>query len=164
MGAPAVTGLLEALNLAGYAPGEMPPDFTGRTAEGRTVTLAGVRGRVILLTFWATWCPPCLGEMPVFEQLHRDFAPDGLTVLGVNVREETPAIQRYARELGLTFPLLLDRKGEIQVLYGVIALSTTFLIGRDGRAVARATGPRDWGTPGGRALIRALLAEPSPGR
>jgi peroxiredoxin len=159
-----MTGLLEALNLAGYAPGERPPEFTGRTAEGGTLTSAGVQGRVILLTFWATWCPPCRGEMPVFEQLHRDFAPHGLTVLGVNVREEEPAIQRYARELGLTFPLLMDRKGEIQISYGVIAFSTTFLIGRDGRAVARAIGPRDWGTPEARALIRALLAEPSPSR
>jgi peroxiredoxin len=160
VGAPAVPDLLKTLDLAGYPPGERPPQFSGRTPEGQTVSLTGLRGRVILLTFWATWCPPCKEEMPVFEQLHRDFAAQGLTVLGVNVREGIPAIQGYAKDLGLTFPLVLDPKGKIQALYGVIGLPTAFLIGRDGRAAARAVGPREWGSAEARALIQALLAEP----
>jgi peroxiredoxin len=158
-------GLLEALNLAGYPPGEKPPEFSGRTPEGQTVSLAGLRGKVVLLNFWATWCLECRPEMPVFEQLHRDFAGKGLTILGINVREETSAISGYAKELGLTFPLVLDPRGEITLSYGVIGLPTTFLIGRDGRAVARAIGSREWGAAPGRALIQALLAEPTiPGR
>ena len=152
--------LLKALDLAGYSPGEKPPEFSARTLEGRTVSLAGLRGRVVLLNFWATWCLPCKEEMPVFEQLHREFAAQGLTVLGVNVREETPAIRGYAKELGLTFPLVPDPKGKVQVMYGVIGLPTTFLIGRDGRAVARAIGGREWGSAPARSLLQALLAEP----
>lgn len=161
VGVPAVPDLLKTLDLAGYPPGEKPPQFSGRTPEGQTVSLAGLRGRVILLNFWATWCPPCKEEMPVFEQLHRDFAAQGLTVLGVNVREGIPAIQGYAKDLGLTFPVVLDPKGKIQALYGVIGLPTTFLVGRDGRAAARAVGPREWGSAEARALIQALLAEPA---
>lgn len=156
-----MTALLETLDLSGYSAGTTPPHFRTRAADGRPVSLAGLRGRVILLTFWATWCVPCREEMPAFEHLHRDFAAAGLTVLGINVREETPAVETYAKELGLTFPLVLDPRGEIQVAYGVIGLPTSFLIGRDGRAVARAIGPRDWGTSQTRALIRALLAEPA---
>ncbi|MFQ5946718.1 MAG: peroxiredoxin family protein [Candidatus Methylomirabilales bacterium] len=82
-------------------------------------------------------------------------------VLGINVREATPAIQSYAKSLGLTFPLVLDPKGEITELYGVIGLPTTFLIGRDGRSVALAVGCRNWGSPPARAIIQALLAEPT---
>ena len=157
---PTLTGLLGKLNLSGYPPNMRPPEFTGQTLEGKTVSLAALRGKVVLLNFWASWCLECRPEMPLFERLHRDFASRGLTVLGINVREGAGAIQRYAKELGLTFPLVLDPKGEINVAYGVIGLPTTFLIGRDGRAVALAIGPREWGGEQARALIRALLAEP----
>ena len=161
VGQPPVTGLLGSLNLSGYPAGERPPEFSGRTATGRTLSLAGLRGSVVLLTFWATWCVECRAEMPVFEELHRDFAAAGLTVLGINVREGTPIIQTYAKELGLTFPLVVDPKGEIQASFGVIGLPTTFLIGRDGRAVALAVGPREWDSSPARAIIQALLAEPA---
>jgi peroxiredoxin len=124
------------------------------------VALADLRGRVVLLTFWATWCAECHPEMPQFESLHRDFAAQGLAVLGVNGREGTGAIAQYAQELGLTFPLVVDPQGSITTAYGVIGLPTTFLIGRDGRAVALATGPRAWGSAPARTLIQTLLAEP----
>ncbi len=154
------TDLLRALDLGGYQHGERPPEFSGRTVDGRPLSLAGLRGRVALVTFWATWCPPCRQEMSLLERLHRGLTTEGLTVVGVNVREEASAILEYADALGLTFPLILDPQGEIQGAYGVIGLPTTFLIARDGRAVARAIGPRDWGGPQARALIRALLMEP----
>jgi peroxiredoxin len=99
--------------------------------------------------------------MPAFEQLHRKFAGQGLTVIGINAREDTPAIQKYRKELGLTFPLILDSKGEINSTYGVVGLPTTFLIGRDGRAVARGVGPRDWASAPARAIFQTLLAEPA---
>ncbi len=159
-GQSAENGLLRALDLGGYAPRQRPPDFRAFTPDGQALSLAGLRRRVVLLTFWATWCLPCREEMPAFEQLHREFGAEGLTVLGVNVREEGPAIRRYAQELVLTFPLVLDPEGKTQMSYGVVGLPTSFLIGRDGHAVARAIGPREWGSAPARALIRALLAEP----
>jgi peroxiredoxin len=158
---PPVARLLGSLSLSGYPPGARPPEFSSRSATGKTVSLVRLRGRVVLLNFWATWCVECRPEMPAFEQLHRDFAAEGLTVLGINVREGAPIIQMYAKDLDLTFPLLPDPKGEIQRLYGVIGLPTTFLIARDGRAVALAVGPREWGSPAGRILIQTLLAEPT---
>jgi peroxiredoxin len=155
-----MSDLLGTLKLYSYPRGTKPPEFSGSTVEGQKVSLAGLQGRVVLLNFWATWCRECGPEMPVLEQLHRDFAAEGLTVLGINVREGKPTIQRYAKSLGLTFPLVVDPKGEIRVSYGVIGLPTTFMIGRDGRVVARAIGARDWGSAEARALIQALLAEP----
>jgi len=153
--------LLERLNLSGYRPGTKSPEFDGTTADGRTVSLASLRGKVILLNFWATWCQECRPEMPLFERLHREFAAQGLSVVGINAREGTAAIRGYAKELGLTFPLVLDVKGEINAAYGVIGLPATFLIGRDGRAVGRAIGPRDWGSASAKGIIQALLAEPA---
>jgi peroxiredoxin len=161
IGQPAVTELLGALSLSSYPAGVQPATFSGSTTTGQTVSLAGLRGRVVLLNFWTTWCAECRPEIPMFERLHRDFAAQGLTVLGVNVREEPGAIQRYAQELGLSFPLLLDPQGKITAAYGAIGLPTTFLIGRDGRAVALAIGPREWGSAPARTIIEALLAEPA---
>jgi peroxiredoxin len=153
--------LLRKLDLSTYPRATKPPEFTGRTTDGRTVSLASLQGKVVILNFWATWCAECLEEMPAFEQLHRKFAGQGLTVIGINAREGTSAIQKYGKELGLTFPLILDSKGEINSTYGVVGLPTTFLIGRDGQAVARGVGPREWTSAPARTIIQALLAEPA---
>ena len=152
--------LLGKLSLSAYSRGTNPPEFIGRTTDGLTVSLASLQGKVVLLNFWATWCLECRPEMPLFERLHRDFAAQGLSVIGINAREGTAAIRQYSKELGLTFPLLLDSSGEINAAYGVIGLPTTFLIGRDGRAVALAVGQREWTSAPARALIQTLLAEP----
>ena len=157
---PALAELIKALSLSGYSSSMRPPDFSGATADAQTVSLAGLRGKVLLLNFWASWCQECRPEMPVFERLHREFLAQGLSVVGVNAREGTAAIRGYAKELSLTFPLVLDPRGEINANYGVVGLPTTFFIGRDGRAVARAVGPRDWASAPARAIIKALLVEP----
>jgi peroxiredoxin len=157
---PGLTELLNPLNLSRYSSTIRPPEFSGLTADNKTASLAGLRGRVIVLNFWATWCLECRTEMPDFERLHREFGAQGLSVLGINAREGVAAVREYSKELGLTFPLVLDGRGEINRAYGVIGLPTTFLIGRDGRAVALAIGPRDWAGAPARAIIQALLAEP----
>ena len=157
---PAVTDLLKQLNLSGYSSSMRPPGFSGLTGDGRPVSLAGFRGRVVLLNFWASWCNECRPEMPMFERLHREFSAQGLSVIGINAREGMAAVREYSKELGLTFPLVLDSRGEINAAYGVIGLPTTFLIGRDGKAVALAVGPREWTSAPARALIQTLLAEP----
>ena len=157
----AAPDMLGKLNLSTYPRATKPPEFNGSTIDGRTVSLASLGGKVVLINFWATWCQECRPEMPMFEQMHREFAAKGLSVVGINAREGTVAIRAYAKELRLTFPLVLDPKGEINAAYGVIGLPATFLIGRDGRAVARAVGPRDWGNASAKRIIQALLAEPA---
>jgi cytochrome c biogenesis protein CcmG/thiol:disulfide interchange protein DsbE len=156
----AVAPLLKPLDLVGYASGTAPPDFSGITVETRRVSLEALRGKVVIVNFWASWCAECRPEMPVLERLHRELAPQGLAVIGINAREERDAVRRYASTLGLTFPLVLDLDGRINRAYGVVGLPTTFIVGRDGRAVALAIGPREWAAPPARALIHALLAEP----
>jgi peroxiredoxin len=157
---PAIAKLLKALNASGYPSAMQPPEFSGFTVDGQTVSLDSLQGKVILVNFWATWCLECRPEMPMFERLHREFGAQGLSVVGINAREGAAAVRAYAKEFGLTFSLILDPKGTMNAAYGVIGLPTTFLIGRDGRSIALAIGPREWNREPARALIQALLAEP----
>jgi thiol-disulfide isomerase/thioredoxin len=156
---PSLDPFLGPLRLVGYRVAKAPPHFTGHTLDGRSLSIADLRGRVVVVNFWASWCAECRPEMPVLERLHREFAAQGLSIVGVNAREGRETVGGYARALGLTFPLVLDSNGEINTLYGVIGLPTTFLVARDGRAVALAVGTRNWGSAPARALIQRLLAE-----
>ena len=158
----ALAPLLKTLDLRDYTARTVPPKFSGSTLDARPLSVTEYRGSVIILNFWASWCLECRPEMPVLERLQREFSSRGLVVIGVNTRETKEAARRYAKELGLTFPLVLDRDGKINALYGVVGLPTTFVIGRDGRAVGFAVGPREWESASARALIAALLAEPAP--
>ena len=157
---PGVTALLPPLKLTPYRTGTMPPPFTGQTLDSRPLSLEALRGKVVLLNFWASWCADCRPEMPVLERLHRELASKGLVVLGINAKEDPAAARRYADAMRLSFPLAADAAGTINESYGVVAIPTTFLIARDGRAVAFGVGPRDWGGPNARELLDALLAEP----
>lgn len=155
---PLAPAQLARLDLHPYPRGTPPPEFRLHTLEGRTVSLAGLRGQVALLNFWATWCLECRRELPALEVLHRRFGARGLAVVGVNTREGRLAVRTYGRELRLTFPLLLDSDGTVTGRYGVIGLPTTFLVGRNGQAVALAVGAREWASPAAVEIIESLLA------
>ena len=158
---PTAASLLKPLDLVGYPSGTIPPPFNGRTLDAEPLSMTGLRGKVIVMNFWASWCLECRPEMPALERLHREFGPRGLAVIGINAREDKDAVARYARELRLTFPLVIDPTGQINAMYGVVGLPTTFIVGRDGRAVGFGVGPREWAGPRARALVEALLAEPA---
>jgi thiol-disulfide isomerase/thioredoxin len=157
-----VAPLLKPLNLVEYRTATRTPGFDGSTLEGRRMSLGALRGRVVLVNFWASWCAECRPEMPALERLHREFGAQGLSVVGVNFREDRETVGRYAKQLGLSFPLVLDPAGAIGTDYGVFGLPATFLVGRDGRAVAFGVGIRDWEGPEAKTLIRGLLAEAAP--
>jgi len=158
----ALTLLLKSLDLASYPTGTLPPPLSGRTVDARPLSMADLRGKVVVVNFWASWCVECRAEMPALERLHREFAPRGLAVIGVNVREDVDTARRHGTAVGLTFPVVLDQTGTLQAMYGVVGLPTTVVVGRDGRAVALAVGPRDWASRPARAVIQALLEEPAP--
>jgi peroxiredoxin len=160
---PALAALLKTLDLRGYPSRTAPPQFSGGTLDARPLSLTEYQGTVMVLTFWASWCLECRVEMPALERLQGEFSSRGLAIIGVNARESEGAVGRYAKELGLTFPLVLDRDGRINARYGVIGLPRSFIVGRDGRAIAFAIGPREWESAPARALIAALLAESAPG-
>lgn len=111
--------------------GSPAPDFELETLDGSPVSLRGLRGRVVIVNFWATWCGPCRVEMPDLEARAVRF-PDRLTVLGVNF-DETPAeVAAFRDEVGVTFPLLLDPGAKVQRLYRVLGYPTTYFVDQDG--------------------------------
>ncbi len=95
------------------------------------------------------------------EQLHRDLAGRGLSVLAVNIQESQATVAAWAQEKKVTIPILLDADGQVTKRYGVIATPTVFLVDREGRLLGRAVGPRDWGSPAGKGLIAGLLTTPA---
>lgn len=123
-------------DLASEAPmvGFLAPDFTLTTTDGDKVQLSTLRGKPVILNFWATWCPPCRAEMPALEALWQQYDSGGVLVLGIDQGESAVTVERFARGVvGTTFPLLLDTQREIGAEYGVRALPTTFFIDAQGR-------------------------------
>ena len=157
-----IAQLAKPLELVVYGPSARPPAFSGQTLDSKSLSIDALRGKVVIINFWASWCNECRPEMSALDQLHREFSARGLAVVGVNVREPPDAARRFAREVSTAFPLLLDPDGQINALYGVIGVPTTFVVARDGRAVAFAVGFRKWSSPAAKTLIEALLAEPLP--
>lgn len=133
-------------------------DFTIPTADGKTFRLSSHRGRPVFVNFWATWCPPCLDEMPAMERLWRAQKDAGLVMLAVTVDVDPKLVSPFLGKLGLTFAVGLDTKMELAQIYGVRALPSSFLIDREGRLAAVAIGPRVWDNVAAHSLIERLGA------
>ncbi len=120
----------------GVAPraGAIAPDFELAFLEGGSTTLSDLRGNIVVLNLWASWCAPCRAEMPALERVHVDYAGKGVMVLGVNMTstDSLGDVRRFLEEQQITFPVLLDESGEVARLYENRALPTTFFIRPDG--------------------------------
>lgn len=137
--------------------GHLAPDFTLGDLSGAPVRLSGLRGQVVLVNIWATWCPPCRAEMPAIAAVYRQYAAQGFTVLAVNQREEPAAVAAYLQQQGLSFPALLDRDGAVSAAYRAGVLPTTFFIDR--RGVIRAIYRGPMARPVIAGTVEQLLAE-----
>ena len=122
----------------------MAPPFTLQSLDGKKVKLSDVRGQIVFLNFWASWCAPCRAEMPGMDKLYRDLKSKGFVILGVNIKESRKKAKKFAQDLKITFPLLLDSDGQVGLLYGAWGLPATYIIGRKGEVIARAFGPAAW--------------------
>lgn len=116
------------------------PDFILQTFQGVTISLADLRGRPMVINFWASWCPPCRDEAPLLERTWRAYKNRGLIFLGVNIQDRKEDAVNYLREFDITFPNGPDPAGEITINYGVSGLPVTFFVSRDGKVVRRWVG------------------------
>jgi thiol-disulfide isomerase/thioredoxin len=125
----------------------------------RSVSIRELGGKVVVVNLWATWCPPCVKEMPSLQGLHEQFHPEGLTVLGINIRDqmEPQGVRDWLMKRNLTFLNLKgDRNGP--PLVSNFYIPQTFIIDKRGRLIANKTGPHDWTDPGMQQLVRYMLA------
>lgn len=144
-----------------YAVAEQPPlshtmttqspplaaaDFTLPDMDGETFTLSSYRGKVVMLNFWATWCPPCRREMPSLERLYTKLKDQGFVVIAVNQFEDPDLVFEFTGRLSLapTFPILFDRDSRVAEQFGVKGLPTTYLLDKDGLIRYRAIGGREF--------------------
>jgi peroxiredoxin len=135
-----ITGAASAVPTIGTDIGSLAPDFTTMREDGQPIKLSDLRGQVVLLNFWATWCGPCRIEMPEFQAAYAEYAGQGFTVLAVNNMETADQIQDFRDAMKLTFPMALDERGSIANLYNLKGFPGTYIIDRSGIIVARFLG------------------------
>ena len=124
---------------------------------GDARALSAFSGQLVLLNFWATWCPPCVEEMPSLQNLHDALEEDAFSVVAVNVQEDDATVEEFVHRLELEFPVLLDRNGTTTRRYAVRGLPTSYLIGPDGRVLAAKAGFHLWDQPGFADGFRRIL-------
>jgi len=138
--------------------GEVAPNFQLRDMAGHLVTLSDLRGKVVLLNFWATWCGPCRVEMPAMEQLYRTFSRKDFEILAVSTDAQGVAVTRpFQQENHLTFPILHDADYRVGLTYGARSLPMTFMVDRQGVIRHQIFGARDWGASEAHQLVQMLM-------
>lgn len=160
-----LVGLLVLFAHPDYRQGE--PSLRGRTPKDFELTLAGkpahlsdLRGKVVLLNFWATWCPPCVDEAPSLNALQHRIAPAGGTVLGLSVDEDQSAYEEFLKNYAITFPTYRYPTGvQLAKDYGTTMYPETYVIGRNGKLDRKIVGPQDWTSPEMTAYLNTLLKE-----
>ncbi len=140
--------------------GDAAPDFRLQTLDGGSVSLSELRGKVVLLHFWATWCPPCVEEIPSLDRLYRSQPHDGFAVLAVSVDEGgAPAVKAFLERNGLTLPVLLNPDRSVAAGYGTFKFPETYLVDREGIVRYKIIGAANWDNPAAVKVIQDLLAK-----
>ncbi len=134
------------------------PEFELPTLDGSRQTLKAFRGKVVLLNFWATWCSPCVHEMPSMERLYGKLKGPDFVLLAVSIDSQGKRVAAaFVKKLNITFPILLDQDMEVMRAFGVRGMPTTFLLDREGGIVHQAVGPRDWDRKETVQMIRKVM-------
>ncbi|VAW80631.1 Cytochrome c-type biogenesis protein ResA [hydrothermal vent metagenome] len=138
------------------------PDFSLKDMDDKPYTLSSLRGKVVMVNFWATWCPPCREEIPSMEAVYQALREKGFIVLAINQWETPDHVFSFMGQLEVypTFPILFDSDSSVSDAFGVKGLPTTVLIDKHGRVVYRAVGGRNFNHTEVRALIQQLLDAP----
>lgn len=144
--------------------GDRAPAFTFPGLDGKMVSLADYKGKVVFVNIWATWCPPCRKEMPSMEKLYQQLKGEDFEILAISIDTlGAKVVGPFMKEHGLSFPALLDTRGTVQNLYGTTGLPESFIIGREGIIEKIVIGPAEWSTPEMVRYFRDLLRKNQAG-
>jgi peroxiredoxin len=140
------------------AKGLPAPNFSLPDLDGQMVGLADYKGKVVLLNIWATWCPPCVEEMPSMEKLYQELKGEGFEILAVSIDESgAQDVLPFMKKHKLSFPALIDLKGTIKGLYQATGVPESFIIDKDGILIEKVIGPRNWAMPEAIRFFRNLI-------
>ena len=148
---------LAAMKIARVPPGTVAAPFELKSLDGKSVQLADMKGKVIVVNFWATWCGPCKQEMPAFERLRQKLDPERFALLTITTDLQREGIKHFLANLHVQLPVLFDDNQDVSQAYLVRALPTTVLIDGGGTLVGRAVGPREWDAPQSIHLLQSLV-------
>jgi peroxiredoxin len=142
--------------------GDIPaPDFKFPGLDGKMVSLSDYKGKVVLVNIWATWCPPCVAEMPSMEKLYRKFKGENFEILAVSIDETgLKAVAPFMKKTRLTFPALIDSKGAIKPVYRITGIPESFIIDKQGILIKKIVGPVDWASPKVFRFFSKLIQKP----
>ena len=130
----------------GLTKGDVAPDFTLTTLDGKEVKLSDLKGKKVVLNFWATWCPPCKAEMPHMQNFYEDYSQDeNVEILAINLTngDKVESVQNFVQDYGLTFPIPMDEEGKVNEIYQAITIPTSYMIDTKGRIQNKVVGPMD---------------------
>jgi peroxiredoxin len=140
--------------------GSQAPDFQLVDTDGKTRSLAAERGKVVLVNFWATWCPPCKAEMPSMEELYLKYGQGNFEILAVNVDDNGPGVMpAFLAKTPHTFPILFDTDFQARTLYGVSMFPETFIVDKNGIIVKKVIGAIDWTSPQVLSELNSLMKD-----
>jgi peroxiredoxin len=140
-----------------------PADISLPDLKGQEVTLSSLKGKIVFLNFWATWCSTCRTEMPSMEKLHIQFKDKDFVMVAIDLEEPAERVKSFINKYGLTFTTLLDSTGEIGDQFGIRALPTTYILDKEGAIIGKLFGPRKWGSRESFALFEHLISGDSFG-
>ena len=158
-----ISAIVLALSMAAaWAEGGGPaPDFTLKNRQGDSVTLSDLRGKVVLINFWATWCGPCRTEMPLLEAMYQRYSALGFEMLGVNVEKDSSLSDGFLKETPVTFPILYDPENQVSKMFDVAAMPSTVLVDREGNLRFLHHGYKAGDENAYQDMIRSLIRERS---
>ena len=134
-----------------------PNDFSLRFLSGGSAFLSSFKGKIVILNFWATWCPPCRAEMPSMEKLYQLYKDKGFEILAVDLGESDETVSQFIKRGNFTFPVMMDSNNKIGIMYGIESIPTSFILNREGKIIARVVGSIHWDSPSMIAAVEELL-------
>ena len=137
--------------------GDTAPNFKITTDDGKTITPSDFGGKILVLNFWASWCPPCVSETPSLEQFSRALAPQGVVVVGISQDRKEDRYRKFIQQYNVTFETARDPGADIAASYGTFQIPETYLIDRNGKVLEKVISNQDWMDPAFVARVRKLL-------
>jgi len=140
--------------------GKRAPDFTLKDLDDKIISLSSLKGNVVLINFWATWCPPCRAEMSSLNNLYKEYRNKGLSVIAVSTDRSISSVRDFLSNKRVELPVLMDSDSKVSRRFKVFSLPTSFLLDKNGVIVQKFLGEEEWDSPEMKKKIKDLLAAP----